>query len=173
MHVRLPRVLTISAAIFALAAVTSFGQLLNEEGAQQQIDDVEYAGLLNKLQTNLASWEATLLKIDPGTGGASYAKGKDIETYRNVATAQISGLREMIRRERQQRTTYDELAMGMFLTELSADFYLLAEQGALNEMSVDAVSGYGREIGTMQKRLMEDALQRVRSMEAKDCGGVR
>ena len=61
----------------------------------------------------------------------------------------------------------------MSLAELSNDFYTLSLQGALNSMSVDAVSRIAVEIGELEKSFMEDGMNRVRALETADCASVK
>jgi hypothetical protein len=75
----------------------------------------------------------------------------------------------MIRSEKQHRSIYGELSIGSFLTELSTDFYSLCLQGAFDGISVEAVSGYGAEVGDLQKSFIEDGMARVKAMEASGC----
>lgn len=128
-----------------------------------------YAKQLDRLEADLGLWEAALRKVDPGHGNTSYGEGKLIENTQNLGLLQISNLRTMIRREKQHRSIYGELSIGTFLTELSADIYALSLQGAFNDISVETISGYGAEVGDLQKSFMEEGIGRVKTMEASGC----
>jgi hypothetical protein len=143
------------------------------EFAQHQgpLRNNDYGKLLDRLQADLGTWETALQKIDPGREGVPYKEGKLIESNQNVGLLQISNLRTMIHHEKQHRSVSGELYLGTFLAELSTDFYTLSIQGAFNNVSVEAVGGYGAEIGAMQKSFTQDGMDRVKAMEASSCVG--
>jgi hypothetical protein len=128
-----------------------------------------YETRLDHLQADLAMWERALQNIDPGREGVSYKEGKLIERNQKLGLLQISNLRTMIRREREHRSVSGELSLGLFLAELSTDFYTLSVQGAFNNLSVESVGRYGAEVGAMQKSFTEEGMNRVKAMEASGC----
>jgi hypothetical protein len=156
-------------AIFTIAATVTIANAQTPFRTSPQLSNAEYGRQLDKLQVHLDTWEADLQKVDPGSGNVSYQAGKLIEGDQSVGLLQISNMRTRIRLERQHRSAYGELSIGMFLSELSNEFYTLSLQGALNSMSVDAVARISTEIGSLEKSFMEDGMDRVRTLEATGC----
>jgi len=165
--------LHLSALIAILAATITLADAQIPFRASPQLSDAEYGRQLDKLQAHLDTWEADLQKVDPGSGNASYQAGKLIESDQSVGFLQISNMRTRIRFERQHRSAYGELSIGISLAELSNNFYNLSLQGAFNSMSVDAVARIGAEIGVLEKSFMEDGMDRVRVLEVAGCVTVK
>ena len=159
--------------IFTLATTVTIADAQTPSRTSPQLSDAEYGRKLDKLQAHLNAWEADLQKVDPGSGNASYQTGKLVEGDQSRGFLQISNMRTRLRFERQHRSVHGELSIGMSLAELSNDFYTLSLQGALNSMSVDAVSRIAVEIGELEKSFMEDGMNRVRALETADCASVK
>jgi len=121
------------------------------------------------MEVDLQTWEPLLLHIDPAKGDPSYSAGKLIEQNKAIALLELSNTRNYIGRERNRRSIYGQLALGQFVETLSGQFYILAEEGAFNDLSVETVSSYAAEISSIQKPLMEDAMNRVQKLEAGPC----
>ena len=160
-------------AILTLAAAITVADAQTPLRASPRLSDAEYGKWLDKLEAHLDTWEADLRNVDPGSGNASYQTGKLIESDQSVGLLQISNMRTRLRFERQHRSAYGELSIGICLAELSNEFYALSLQGALNSMSVDAVARISAEIGPLEKSFMEDGMDRVRTLEATDCAIVK
>lgn len=160
-------------AILTVAATITFADAQTPFGASPQLSDAEYGRQLDKLQARLDTWEADLRKVDPGSGNASYQAGKLVEADKSVGLLAISNMRTRIRFERQHRSGYGELSLGMSLAELNNNFYTLSVQAALNSMSVDAVARISAEIAALEKSFWEDGEDRVRALEAASCATVK
>jgi hypothetical protein len=155
------------AVLTPLAAVSAQSIGNNDS---HQMNAAEYSKHLDRIDVDLGKWEASLRKIDPGKGDPSYTVGKQIADNLRLALMQVVDTRSFINRERIRRTIYGELALGQLLTSLNEDFNLLAFEGAFNDLSVETVSDYAKEIGFLQMRLMNDAMRRVEQLEAGKCG---
>jgi hypothetical protein len=160
----------VSLIILALLQTTSAcAQAPVAETGSGPISATEYSKILNRIELDLLEWDAVLDKVDPGKGDPAYSVAKQVDSDKNIALVEVSNLRAYIGRERVKRTVYGELALGQFISTLSEQFYQLAAQGALNDLSVEKVSSLVGEIGSLQKRLMEDGMDRVKKFETANC----
>ena len=137
-----------------------------------EMNATEYGKFLDRLQGDLVSWESLLQRIDPGKNDPSYSVGKRIADNKAVALMHVSTAREFAEREKQKRTVYGEFVVGRSLMSLWDDVYELVQAGAFNDKSVEDVGGYSKEISLLGVQLMNDAINRVKSLESAQCVDV-
>jgi hypothetical protein len=76
----------------------------------------EYKSFLNKVEVDLPEWESGLKRVDPAKTEASYAAGKDIIEYRDLALMQVEYVRQSVMKERVRHSISGELALERFLS---------------------------------------------------------
>jgi hypothetical protein len=129
----------------------------------------EYKSFLDKVERQLPVWEAGLKRIDPAKTNASYAVGKQIVQFRDLALKEVGWVREYVAKERVKHTVSGELALKDFLQGVydTMDSVVTTEIAA--GITASNLESYSPEISPLVIRIGNDVTARVQLLEKGAC----
>jgi len=130
---------------------------------------VEYRNFLDKVERQLPGWEAGLKRIDPAKTSASYAAGKQIVEFRDLALKEVGWVRENVAKERVKHTVSGELALKGFLQGVydTMDSVVTTEIAA--GITASNLESYAPDISPLVIRIANDVTARVELLEKGTC----
>ncbi|MGA2832842.1 MAG: hypothetical protein ABSE55_07195 [Terracidiphilus sp.] len=154
----------------SLTSISIFAQ--ETQGSQfhkAALTPVEYKSLLDRIETDMAVWDASARKIDPAKTNASYALGTQIAQNRDVVLLEIRNIRSFIAMQRQKHTVSGELAISGFLQSITGTMEDEVMLEIASQMSITDFEHFASEQFSLEAELGMDLQARVKMLEEGTC----
>ncbi len=129
----------------------------------------EYKEFLNKVDSELPRWTASLEKIDPSKSNVSYAVGKQIDKSRDLALKEVGWTAQYVTKERTKHTVSDELALKGFLDGVFSAMESVVQAEDAAGVTLSDLDKYAAEQGKLIGRVGNDVSARVELLEKATC----
>jgi len=129
----------------------------------------EYKEFLDKVDAELPKWETALQKIDPAKSDVSYAVGKQIEQWRDLALKEVTWARQYVAKERVKHTVSGELSLKGFLEGVFSVMDNVAQTEVAAGVKLSELEKFATEQGSLNIRIGNDVIARVELLEKGTC----
>jgi hypothetical protein len=133
------------------------------------MNDTQYNAFLTEVENKLPVWEAALKRIDPEKSNASYASGKKVVEFRDLALREVDYARQFTAKQRVKRTVSGELALEGFLRGVfdQMDSVVNTEEAA--GLTLSDLEKYASSISDLVIKIADDVTARVELLERGSC----
>jgi len=129
----------------------------------------QYKEFLDKVDAELPKWETALQKIDSTKSDVSYAVGKQIEQWRDLALTEVSWSRRHVAKEHVKHTVSGELKLQGSLEGAFTAMDSLAQAEVAAGLTLPDLDKYASEQGSLIDRIRNDVMARVELLEKRTC----
>jgi hypothetical protein len=130
------------------------------------MSDAEYHAFLSEVEAKLPVWEAALKRVDPARVNMSYADGREVIGYRDLALKELGWTRTWIQKEHIHRQVSQELELIEFMDGL----YTAIENLLLRGQNVDVhLETFAPVMSDFIARGKSDLSPRVKLLEKQTC----
>ena len=157
-------------ATFLVALACAFCAACPADAEDSRLmNGAEYKSFLNEVERKLPEWEAALKRIDPAKTNASYAVGKELNQYRDLALMEVGSVRQWVPKERAKHTVSGELALEGFLRSVFDAMDAVVRTEISGGITASSLENYAPEIGELVGRIVNDVIARVELLEKGTC----
>jgi hypothetical protein len=153
-------------ALFAFVLILSASSQAQSTTDNRLLSDAEYRALLNQLDAHFPEWERALQSIDPAKNNVSYAVGRNIVRYRDLALMEVKNARYYVQQERAKRRISRELGLQLFLQSVFDSMETIIVEDPTIDVPLEK---YAPKMSELISKLGNDTIARVELLEKAAC----